>query len=111
MTQKMKDIKADMKRLLVLFEAIMEVWPSNQNTMISVMLQNLQFDGSMTQNYNQEVEWERMNNIVKAIKAMQQYYDYYLIAFLVEEIEMSFSAHEMLEFEERKVEEGEELTD
>lgn len=101
MTTKMKHIKADMKRLSTLFEAIVEVFPSNQNTLISVILHNMFHDASHCINYiGDEMEWERMQTTKRAIEAMKVYRDYHLIGFLVEEIEMSFMGHEMDEFEE-----------
>lgn len=101
MTKKIKDIKADMKRLHTLFQAICKVFPSEGNTIIGVMLHNLYHDSSHCANYvGDEAEWKEMNDIKDAIEAFKTYNSYHTINFLVEEIEMSFFAHSQLELEE-----------
>lgn len=100
MKDKILNVKADVRKLLALFEAIIEVFPSNQNTLIQVMLHNLQHNASHCVNYvGDEQEWKDMNSILKAIQAMKTYHDYHLIGFIVEELEMIFFANEQLELE------------
>lgn len=98
-TEMIKNIKADMSKLYTLFQAIRRVFPSNETTLISIMLHNLQFDSSNCVNYNENEEWERMNDIKKALEAMQQYYDYHLIGYIVEQVHMSFMYNDIVEEE------------
>lgn len=96
-TKIIKDIKADMSKLYTLFQAIMKVFPSDENTLVSVMLQNLQFDGSNCVDYNEADDWKHMNDIKDALHAMKQYYDYHLIGYVVDEVDMSFMANDISE--------------
>lgn len=100
-TQTIFDIKSDVKKLYTLFQEVIKIFDNNKNIMISVLLQNLQFDGSSSCNWSESRETDKMKQIAKVLRLIADYdKNDWLSAFVAEEVEMIVSFNEMSELED-----------
>ena len=97
----LQHMKQDLKELLSCVEAILVAWPSNQLTMISVMLQNAAFVGIGTHKYSHEEECIRVKALIDAIKAVATYdKEQHTINWIAEEATMIYDGNRMAEIED-----------
>lgn len=104
----LKAIKADISKFYKLYKHLIVNWNSNlshghqatypETVLISVLLQNMQFDGTGTFGYSHEKECQKIMNIKSLIIKINEYHDKcYMTHYAANEVEFIISGHYMSE--------------
>ncbi len=89
--QQLKSLKQDVKKLYKVYDNLAKYFDNPITTTISVLLQNLAFDGSDCQTYSHEKEVEKVNNILSLLRELKDYNSFYLTEFAYTEVDMIFT--------------------
>ena len=88
--EQLKRIKEGSKEFHKLFESLSQYFDRPIATTISVLLQNLAFDGSDCSGYSHEEEVKKVYNILNLLREIDNYNSWYLTRLAFEEIDMLF---------------------
>jgi hypothetical protein len=91
--QALKEFKERMRNLNKVLSKIIVVWDNPQYEVISVLLQNLGFDATDCQDYSHEKAVVKCENIIEALREMNDFDGHHLIKWIFEEVESSYMGY------------------
>lgn len=86
----LKEFKKQAMRVYEMYEPLANYFDNPIVKVISVLLQNLSFDGSGCANYSHDKEVERVNEIRRLLNAIKEYNSFYLTDLAFEEVDSIF---------------------
>lgn len=104
----LKSIKADISKFYKLYEHLVANWNGNlshgqqaiypETVLISVLLQNMQFDGTDASGYSHEEECKKIMDIKSLIIKIDEYHNKcYMTHYAANEVEFIIDGHYMSE--------------
>lgn len=101
--EEIKKIKDNVRAFYPIVEAVCRMWESPQNTMLSVIVQNIQFDGSDCSGYSIKSADSDLDVKLNVLRLLSEYNrNEYLPQWIYDEIKTiyDFAAYDSLEYEE-----------